>query len=241
MIRVLSDMPVGVLGLEAIDDVEEQDYRDVLVPAVEAAIAEHGQGAPRLRPRPGSSTSNENEKRCGRTSNLVHATRHPSNALPSSPTHRWVGPAMRVFSILLPGRPRAFPLAQREAATQWASDWGHAPTNQRRDSLTGSSAWPRWALRVRERERAVPITARRSVDPHRLAGVDMYGQATPTCGVDARSRAASDPGSSTGRQSGLHLIRRMDRADATTRSSRQVPATADGGRRRLSPIGVCPS
>ena len=42
MIRVLSDMPVGVLGLEAIDDVEEEDYQDVLVPAVEAAIAEHG-------------------------------------------------------------------------------------------------------------------------------------------------------------------------------------------------------
>src|SRR5688500_2256965 len=42
MIKVLSDMPVGVLGLEAIDDVEEEDYRNVLVPAVEAAIAEHG-------------------------------------------------------------------------------------------------------------------------------------------------------------------------------------------------------
>ena len=32
MIRVLSEMPAGVIGLEAIDDVEEEDYRDVLVP-----------------------------------------------------------------------------------------------------------------------------------------------------------------------------------------------------------------
>jgi hypothetical protein len=42
MIRLLDGMPPGVLGLEAVDDVEEDDYTDVLVPAVEAAIAEHG-------------------------------------------------------------------------------------------------------------------------------------------------------------------------------------------------------
>jgi hypothetical protein len=42
MIKVLSRMPAGVLGLEAIDDVEEEDYRNVVVPAVNAAIAEHG-------------------------------------------------------------------------------------------------------------------------------------------------------------------------------------------------------
>ena len=32
----------GVLGLEAIDDVEQEDYQDVVVPAINAAIAEHG-------------------------------------------------------------------------------------------------------------------------------------------------------------------------------------------------------
>ncbi|HYI18201.1 MAG TPA: STAS/SEC14 domain-containing protein, partial [Solirubrobacteraceae bacterium] len=42
MIRLLSDMPPGVLGLEAVDDIEKEDYENVFVPAVEAAIAEHG-------------------------------------------------------------------------------------------------------------------------------------------------------------------------------------------------------
>ena len=42
MIRVLDDMPAGVLGFEAVDDVEEEDYANVLVPAIEQAIAEHG-------------------------------------------------------------------------------------------------------------------------------------------------------------------------------------------------------
>jgi len=33
MIRVLDDMPAGVLGFEAVDDVKEEDYAKVLVPA----------------------------------------------------------------------------------------------------------------------------------------------------------------------------------------------------------------
>ena len=35
MIRLLSPMPVGVLGVEAVGDVEEDDYKSVLDPAVE--------------------------------------------------------------------------------------------------------------------------------------------------------------------------------------------------------------
>ena len=42
MIRLLDDMPVGVLGLEAVNNVEKEDYETVLLPAVDAAIAEHG-------------------------------------------------------------------------------------------------------------------------------------------------------------------------------------------------------
>ena len=33
MIRVLDDVPAGVLGFEAVDDVKEEDYAKVLVPA----------------------------------------------------------------------------------------------------------------------------------------------------------------------------------------------------------------
>jgi hypothetical protein len=42
MIRLLRDMPVGVVGLKAVDDVEQADYENVLLPAVNAALAEHG-------------------------------------------------------------------------------------------------------------------------------------------------------------------------------------------------------
>ncbi|MBD3923879.1 STAS/SEC14 domain-containing protein [Nocardioides cavernae] len=119
MIRVLSDLPAGVLGLEAIDDVEEQDYRDVLVPAVEEAIAEHGKV--RLVYVLGPEFD-EYEKEAV-WEDLKLGARHASSferiaVVTDAP---WVGPAMRVFSILFPGQARAFPLAQREAATQWAA------------------------------------------------------------------------------------------------------------------------
>jgi SpoIIAA-like len=38
MIRVIDNMPPGTIGLEAVGKVTEDDYRDVLVPAVSAAL-----------------------------------------------------------------------------------------------------------------------------------------------------------------------------------------------------------
>ena len=39
MLEPLKDLPEGVIGFEAVDEVEAADYRDVLLPAVEEAIA----------------------------------------------------------------------------------------------------------------------------------------------------------------------------------------------------------
>lgn len=38
MIRVIDDMPAGTIGFEAIGKITDDDYRDVLVPAVTAAL-----------------------------------------------------------------------------------------------------------------------------------------------------------------------------------------------------------
>jgi hypothetical protein len=40
MLKVIENMPAGTIGLEAVGKVTEQDYRDVLVPAVTKARAE---------------------------------------------------------------------------------------------------------------------------------------------------------------------------------------------------------
>jgi hypothetical protein len=38
MIKIIEDMPLGTIGLEAVGKVTEDDYRDVLQPAVSAAV-----------------------------------------------------------------------------------------------------------------------------------------------------------------------------------------------------------
>ena len=119
MIRMLRDMPAGVLGLEAIDDVEEEDYRDVLVPAIEAAIAEHGKVrlvyvlGPEFDEYEGDAVWED----------LKLGVRNPTafERVAVVTDARWAGPAVRVLSILWPGQARSFPLAERAAATRWAA------------------------------------------------------------------------------------------------------------------------
>ena len=120
MIRLLSGMPPGVLGLEAIDDVEEEDYRNVIVPAVEAAIAEHGTVrlvyvlGPEFDEYEGEAVWED----------LRLGARHPASfdRIAVVTDARWAGPAIKVFSVLWPGQARAFPLADLEAAKRWAAD-----------------------------------------------------------------------------------------------------------------------
>ena len=42
MIEPLEGLPSGVIGFRAVGTIEASDYRDVLDPAIDAAIAEHG-------------------------------------------------------------------------------------------------------------------------------------------------------------------------------------------------------
>ena len=120
MIRLLGDMPPGVLGFEAVDDVEKEDYEDVLVPAIEAAIAEHG------KVRMVYVLGHEFDEYEGEAvwEDTKLGARHPASfeRIAIITDAKWAGPAVKVFSVLWPGRARAFPLAELEAAKVWAAD-----------------------------------------------------------------------------------------------------------------------
>ena len=119
MIRLLRDMPPGVLGIEAIDDVEKEDYQNVLVPAVETALAEHG------KLRLVYVLGHEFDEYEGEAvwEDLKLGVRHPTSfeRVAIVTDARWAGPAIKIFSVLMPGQARAFPLAQLESAKTWAA------------------------------------------------------------------------------------------------------------------------
>ena len=118
MIRVLHDMPAGVLGFEAVDDVEEEDYANVLVPAIEQAISEHGKVrivyvlGPEFDEYEGDAAWED----------LKLGVHHPASfeRMAIVTDARWAGPAVKVFSIVWPGQARKFPLAELESAKRWA-------------------------------------------------------------------------------------------------------------------------
>jgi hypothetical protein len=119
MIRLLSGMPAGVLGLEAVDDVEKEDYENVILPAVNAAIAEHGKVrlvyvlGPDFDDYEGDAVWED----------LKLGARHPASfeRMAIVTDARWAGPAIKAFSVLWPGQARAFPLAELESAKRWAA------------------------------------------------------------------------------------------------------------------------
>lgn len=119
MIRLLRDMPPGVLGLEAVDDVEREDYDNVIVPAIEDAIARHGKV--RLVYLLGPEFDDYEEEAVWE--DLKLGGRHPASfeRVAIVTDARWAGPALKVLSVLLPGQARAFPLSELETAKRWAA------------------------------------------------------------------------------------------------------------------------
>lgn len=120
MIRLLGDMPAGVLGLEAVDDVEKEDYANVIVPAIDQAIAQHGKVrvvyvlGPEFDDYEGGAVWED----------LKLGARHPASfeRMAIVTDARWAGPAVKIFSVLWPGQARAFPLAELESAKRWAAE-----------------------------------------------------------------------------------------------------------------------
>jgi SpoIIAA-like len=120
MIRLLRDMPDGVLGLEAVDDVEAEDYRDVVFPAIDQAIARYGEVrlvyvlGPEFDDYEGGAVWED----------LKLGVKHPTEfaRIAVVTDAGWARPAMKVFSVLWPGKARAFPLAERSAAAGWAAE-----------------------------------------------------------------------------------------------------------------------
>jgi hypothetical protein len=119
MIRLLRDMPAGVLGFEAVDDVEKEDYENVIVPAVNAAIAEHG----KVRLVYVLGREFDDYEGDAVWEDLKLGVRHPASfeRMALVTDARWARPAIKIFSVLWPGQARAFPLSELESAKSWAA------------------------------------------------------------------------------------------------------------------------
>jgi SpoIIAA-like len=117
VIKQLTDMPAGVIGFEANGKLHAEDYRDVLLPAVEAAAAN---GEVRIviviAEFDGLSAG-------GLWQDLKMGVEHLRGwrRIALVTDIEWMTQMTAMFGWMTPGEVKHFPLAERDTAIAWAS------------------------------------------------------------------------------------------------------------------------
>jgi hypothetical protein len=119
VLRPLTDLPAGVIGFEADGEIRADDYRDVLVPAVEGEVGA-GRDIRIVLVFPAwdgvSGGAAWQDLRLG----VGHLARWKRIALVTDV--EWMAHLTRLFGWMTPGEMKQFPLAERDAAIAWAAE-----------------------------------------------------------------------------------------------------------------------
>jgi hypothetical protein len=120
MIEALTDMPAGTLGFEAVGEVHSDDYDSVLLPAIEAAIAEHGKV--RMLYLLGDRFEGYSAGAAWEDTKLgaTHPTKFERCAVVSD--HDWVRHLVGGFGWMIPGEFKTFPTAELADAKAWLAE-----------------------------------------------------------------------------------------------------------------------
>jgi hypothetical protein len=118
MMRSLVDLPDGVLGFAVEGKIHADDYRKVLIPAVEAAIAQRGEARlvivfPEFSGLTGGAAWDD------LTMGVEH--RHEWRRIALVTDVPWMGHVVKLFGWMTPGEVRQFPMAEEAAAIAWAA------------------------------------------------------------------------------------------------------------------------
>src|SRR5215510_2644418 len=118
MIETMTELPTGVLGFEIKGDIHADDYRNVLLPAVEAAL-QHGEklrivlGFERFDGMSGGALWQDMKM------GFSHLGDWKRIALVTDID--WMIRMAALFGWMVPGELKHFPLAERDAAIAWAA------------------------------------------------------------------------------------------------------------------------
>ncbi len=117
MIKELSDMPAGVIGFEASGKMRAEDYRDVVLPALERAAAG---GEVRFVI---VMTDFEGMSGGALWQDLKVGVEHLRawKRLALVTDIEWMKHMTSLFGWMTPGEVKTFPLAQRDEAAEWAA------------------------------------------------------------------------------------------------------------------------
>jgi hypothetical protein len=116
MIKVIDDMPPGTLGLEAVGKVTDDDYRDVLVPAVTAAAE---QGDVRLLYVLGKDFDSYTAGAMWADTKLVTQHRKAWKRVAIVSDADWLENSVKAFGWMMPGEVKVFETDEIRDAKVW--------------------------------------------------------------------------------------------------------------------------
>jgi hypothetical protein len=119
VIEQIDGAPAGVLAFKAVGKVEAADYEDVLTPAIEAAIAEHGKV--RLVYELGPEFDGYSAGAAWEDMKLWTPHLKAWERCAVVTDHRLIADAMRAFAMLMPGEVKVFPASGLGDALAWAA------------------------------------------------------------------------------------------------------------------------
>ena len=119
MLSRLEGLPDNVLAVTATGEVTGDDYESVLIPAIDAMLAEHDKIRILYQLGPDfagfSGAAFWDDARVG----MAHIGKWEKIALVTD--HEWMGHAARAFGFLMPGEVRAFANSQLAEAQEWVA------------------------------------------------------------------------------------------------------------------------
>ncbi len=120
MLRRMNDMPSGTIGFEAVGEVDDDDWEDVVEPVLRADIATGGKVrllylfGPLADDIEGDAVKADTGFRARRAQDFERV------AVVSDES--WIKPALRALSFLMPGSARGFSVRDLSAAKTWLAE-----------------------------------------------------------------------------------------------------------------------
>jgi hypothetical protein len=120
MLKLLEDLPGNVVGFEAVGKIEADDYRNVLDPAIEAAIQAHG--SVRLLYVLGTQYDGYSAGAMWQDTKLGLSDRKSFDRIAIVSDHEHLIGAVQHFGWMFPGELKTYSLAQLDEARAWLSE-----------------------------------------------------------------------------------------------------------------------
>jgi hypothetical protein len=120
MLRSMTDMPPGTRGFEAIGELEDDDWEDVVEPVLRQDIASGRKVRLLYLLGPRSRGAEGDAMRADVAFRARHATSFERVAVVSD--EDWMRPALRALSVLMPGQARGFKVQEIETAKAWLAE-----------------------------------------------------------------------------------------------------------------------